>query len=158
MKSSVICESDNGGPIQFLDRASERGGGRSFMAAANRFLGANHTAAAAAAVHPERRRRRRSYGSNSGGGGGGGGGGSINAIVASFARSFDSEQSKCSEMSRPICRLRRPRVRPPSTVWPGCTSANVCMRSTLTRYHLRTVFQRWAVSPFWPKIQRHRIQ
>ena len=90
------------------------------MAAANRFLGANHTdAAAIAAVHLKR--RRRSYGSNSGGGGG-----SINAIVASFARSFDSEQSKCSEMSRPICRLRRV-VRPPSTVWPGCTSANVCI-------------------------------
>ena len=51
------------------------------MAAANRFLGANHTAA----VHLKRRhwRRRRSYGSNSGGGGG-----SINAIVASFARSL----------------------------------------------------------------------
>ena len=62
------------------------------MAAANRFLGANHTAAAA--VHLERRRRRQrwSYGSNSGGGGG-----SINAIVASFARSTVSRANaaKC---------------------------------------------------------------
>ena len=62
------------------------------MAAANRFLGANHTAAAAA-VHLERLRRRWSYGSNSGGGGGG----SINAIVASFARSTVSRANaaKC---------------------------------------------------------------
>ena len=97
MNEIIRDKFDNGGPIQFLDR-SERGGasspvvgGRSFMAAANRFLGANHTdAAAIAAVHLKR--RRRSYGSNSGGGGG-----SINAIVASFARSTVSRANaaKC---------------------------------------------------------------
>ena len=100
------------------------------MAAANRFLGANHTdAAAIAAVHLKR--RRRSYGSNSGGGGGGG---SINAIVASFARSFDSEQSKCSEMSRPICRLR-PSRRPAAKYSMARLHLGECMYSTLTAIH-----------------------
>ena len=75
------------------------------MAAANRFLGANHTDAIAAAVQlalaapelREQQRRRRQHQRD-----------------RCLVRSFDSEQSKCSEMSRPICRLR-PSRRPAAT-------------------------------------------